>query len=147
MKLFYKLIDSKSHRNFILLHGILGNSRNLNGLSQSLKDIANIYSVDLRNHGNSPKVSSNKLLDHANDIKLLIEEKGLSNVTVIGHSFGGKVGTQLATSYPEVLERLVLLDVSPYPMTVEQYQRNQVFEYITKLSALDLTLGYQEVKK
>jgi hypothetical protein len=36
MKLHYEFLDRKMRRNFILLHGLMGNLRNLNGVAKRL---------------------------------------------------------------------------------------------------------------
>ncbi len=50
------------------------------------------------------------------DIRELIEELGLAPVTLVGHDWGGIVSWAFALKYPEMLERLVIID-GPPPFT------------------------------
>jgi len=43
-----------------------------------------------------------------------ITEKGLKNVTIIGHSMGGLMGLRLASTHPQVVSRLVIVDALPF---------------------------------
>jgi 2-hydroxymuconate-semialdehyde hydrolase len=49
----------------------------------------------------------------------LLEALGLERVSVVGNSFGGAVALRLATSHPELVDRLVLMGSVgvPFPIT------------------------------
>ncbi|KAB3524428.1 alpha/beta fold hydrolase, partial [Alkaliphilus serpentinus] len=53
--------------------------------------------------------SFNSLKELAEDIKDFIDQKFLDNLVVVGWSTGGGVAMELALSYPEVVDRLVLI--------------------------------------
>jgi len=50
-----------------------------------------------------------------------MDDQQLSNCCVIGHSLGGKVAMQLAVNRPELIQRLVILDISPMAYTVRRH--------------------------
>ena len=43
-------------------------------------------------------------------LEALLRERGLQDVTIIGHSFGGFMATQLAARYPDRISRVVAVD-------------------------------------
>lgn len=50
----------------------------------------------------------------AEEIARYIKEAGLKQPAVIGHSMGGTMGMMLAARHPEVLSRLMVVDMIPY---------------------------------
>lgn len=75
-----------------------------------------IYTLDMRNHGSSPHSDDMTYAQMADDVKSFLQEQQLSNVTLVGHSMGGKVVMALALdpSLPEsTLSHLVSVDMSP----------------------------------
>jgi len=117
----------------IILHGLFGSSDNWRGLAKKLAAHAQVISIDLRNHGQSPHSEKISYGDMASDVVKLIKALGLTQVDVIGHSIGGKVAMTLAARAPEVIRRLVIVDMAP-----KRYSDNHsnIFE---KLLALDLS--------
>lgn len=50
----------------------------------------------------------------AEDIARYIEEQGLEDVVVIGHSMGGTIAMMLAARHPDLVDRLVVIDMIPF---------------------------------
>ena len=49
----------------------------------------------------------------ADDVFQFISEHSLKDVSVVGHSMGGKVAMQMALQHPEIIKRLVIIDIAP----------------------------------
>jgi len=105
----------------IILHGLFGSQRNWGGIIRALAPDHEIHGLDLRNHGESPWAESMTYDDMAEDVALYIETQDLAPVTLLGHSMGGKVGMRLALTRPELLARLVVVDIAPVPYHNEHY--------------------------
>jgi len=59
--------------------------------------------------------SKENFLDRiSNDVRNTILELGFDRAVVIGHDWGGIVATQFANDYPEMTEKLVVMNV-PHP--------------------------------
>lgn len=102
----------------VICHGLFGSKQNWRSLAKSMTKSFGvpIYALDMRNHGSSPHCDDMTYAHMANDVKMFLQEQQLSNVTVIGHSMGGKVVMSLALdpSLPEnTLSHLVSVDMSP----------------------------------
>tara|TARA_Y100001972_G_scaffold124522_1_gene173860 strand:- start:8703 stop:9464 length:762 start_codon:yes stop_codon:yes gene_type:complete len=101
----------------VVLHGVFGASDNWQTVGKSLAENFAVYLVDLRNHGLSPHSDEMNYPVMAQDIRELIENENLGRAHIVGHSMGGKVAMELATSFPEVVKSLVVVDIAPkyYP--------------------------------
>jgi len=99
----------------ILLHGLFGSSDNLNGVAHRLADRWQIHALDLRNHGRSPHTASMSYGEMAEDVLRYLDEQGIQNAAVLGHSMGGKTAMELALRYPDRVGRLIVADIAPVP--------------------------------
>jgi pimeloyl-ACP methyl ester carboxylesterase len=97
----------------IILHGLFGFSDNWQTIAKNLADHHLVAALDLRNHGQSPHVSSHTYPEMAEDIRDFMESHWMFSASLIGHSMGGKVAMQMALSHPDMVERLVVVDIEP----------------------------------
>lgn len=111
MKLFFR--KSGNGRPLVILHGLFGISDNWAGLAKQWSQDFTVYAVDLRNHGQSPHSEEWDYAAMAEDIIELLGDEKLHDVTLLGHSMGGKVGMRLAIDYPTALSKLVVVDIAP----------------------------------
>ena len=117
MKLFYNQYGQEGPP-LIILHGLLGSSDNWHTLSRtSFSDISRVYALDLRNHGRSPHSEDIDYETMAADVRTFINRHNLGTVNLLGHSMGGKVAMQTALSYADVVDGLIVADMTPraYP--------------------------------
>ena len=117
MDLFYKQYGTDGPP-LLILHGLLGASGNWHTLSRSVfSEVATVYTLDQRNHGRSPHADRFDYPAMAQDVYDFIETHNLAPVTLMGHSMGGKTAMQLSLTQPEVVERLLIVDMAPraYP--------------------------------
>ena len=97
----------------MILHGLFGSSDNWQTLGRALAEKYVVYLVDQRDHGHSPHSDAIEYSLMATDVKELIEQEGLSIVNLVGHSMGGKTAMTFAQLYPELLNKLVVVDIGP----------------------------------
>ncbi|VDK73883.1 unnamed protein product [Dibothriocephalus latus] len=111
----YTLQTAKFQQPIIILHGLLGNKRNWRSFANDLirNNFGQIFCVDLRNHGDSPHSQDFNYLTMADDLVRFIHDRQLSNVSLIGHSMGGKVAMVTALREPSLVNRLVVVDIAP----------------------------------
>ncbi len=111
----------------IILHGLFGSNRNWHPIARSLSDKYIVYSLDLRNHGQSPHSEVMDYPQMAEDVVDYIrssidsktDQKEIQSVDIIAHSMGGKVAMWMALSHPELIRKLVVVDIAPV-----SYQHN-----------------------
>lgn len=113
MKLFHRDFGAVGKAPLLLLHGLLGSSRNWQMVGRDLAANFHVRALDLRNHGASPHHEGMDYASMVGDVVAWLDEHGLSRVNLMGHSMGGKVAMLLACSHPERIERLIVVDIAP----------------------------------
>lgn len=92
----------------IVIHGAGGSHLSFpKELRQSA--IINPVLIDLNGHGLSTGNGHTAIADHANDIVSVMDEMGIQQANFIGHSMGGAITQLIALTYPERVEKLVLI--------------------------------------
>jgi pimeloyl-ACP methyl ester carboxylesterase len=95
----------------VLIHGIAGSSATWEGVIPTLSEHVRVVAPDMLGHGESAKPRGDYSLGaFASGVRDLLHLLGHERVTVVGHSLGGGVAMQFAYQFPEMLERLVLVD-------------------------------------
>ncbi|HXN35504.1 MAG TPA: alpha/beta fold hydrolase [Opitutaceae bacterium] len=110
-----------AHRDFggeggpprVILHGMLGSSRNWMTAGRELAARRRVFALDLRNHGRSPGAGAMSYEAMAGDVAAWLDARGIAAAELIGHSMGGKVAMLLACRHPERVGRLVVVDIAP----------------------------------
>jgi esterase len=122
----------KDKQTILVLHGLFGSKRNWQSIAHKLSEDFRVFTLDLRNHGESKHTDAMRYDDMADDVFQFITDHSLEEVSVVGHSMGGKVAMHLALEYPERIKRLVIIDIAPV-----QYQHG-FNDLINSLNALPL---------
>ncbi|AKQ58387.1 alpha/beta hydrolase [Burkholderia multivorans] len=115
----------------LLLHGHPQTHAIWHKVAPTLARQFTVVVADLRGYGDSGKPPGEP--DHANYAKRrmaldqvrLMQALGLPTFAVIGHDRGGRVAARMALDHPDVVSRLVTLDVAP---TLAMYQQTS-FEF------------------
>ncbi|GIX68722.1 hypothetical protein CDAR_199461 [Caerostris darwini] len=100
----------------IFLHGLFWNKFVYRGLVRKLGQATNrkIYSLDLRNHGESPFCEDCDIYLMCEDVKRFMKERNLHRVTFVCHSFSSTIAYLIALEKPDAVEKLVLVDQLPF---------------------------------
>lgn len=116
MKLNFK--KSGKGKPLVILHGLFGSADNWFSIARELENDYELYLVDQRNHGDSPHAEEWDYEVMVEDLRELIDEEGLSEIFLMGHSMGGKTAMNFAVTYPDRVEKLIVADIAPryYPI-------------------------------
>lgn len=96
----------------VFLHGLFGQGKNFTAVAKAISDLATSTLVDLPNHGRSPWTEDHTYPALARSVADLLGELD-GPVCLVGHSMGGKVAMRAALDFPELVERLMVVDISP----------------------------------
>ena len=98
---------------FVVLHGLFGSGKNWRSFAGSLEEDFQVWTLDARNHGDSPHADSMSYQQMAEDVARFFAENELENVILLGHSMGGKTAMQLALQFPDRIAALIVVDIAP----------------------------------
>jgi esterase len=113
IKLHHIDLGGAGKPSMIVLHGLLGSSRNWLSTGRDLAKHYHVFALDARNHGKSPHAPEMTYEAMAADIIAWMDAQGLAQATLVGHSMGGKTGMLLACRHPDRVNRLVVVDIAP----------------------------------
>lgn len=115
-----------AQRPLVLIHGLFGSIGNLGMLARGLQADYSVIQVDVRNHGHSPHAAEMPFQAMAQDIIDTLDQIGVREFGVIGHSMGGKIAMQLTAVAPKRVQDLVVLDMSPF--AYRENHHDQIFK-------------------
>ena len=91
----------------VCLHGVTGHGRHFERLAEVLAPRFHVLAPDLIGHADSRYAPPWSIAAH---LSAIVETVGDEPGTWIGHSFGARLGHELAARHPQLVERLVHLD-------------------------------------
>lgn len=112
LKLHSLRFENSSAPALVILHGLLGASRNWLTIGKALQDRYDVHAVDLRNHGLSPHSDAMRWAELTDDLQAYLDEHGLNDVILMGHSLGGKIAMRYACQNPDVVSKLIIVDIA-----------------------------------
>jgi pimeloyl-ACP methyl ester carboxylesterase len=102
----------------VLLHGMGGCWQWWLEVMPEMARHHRVIAVDLPGFGNStPLRAPYEMADQAAMVARLLGHLEISSATFVGHSMGGLVTIALATGYPDLVDKAVLVDAGGVPMS------------------------------
>ncbi len=127
VELHYRRLGPQGATPIVILHGLFGSSDNLASVARELAEPSeadvpayDVIVADLRDHGRSPHTTASTYPLMAEDVHALVAKLGLVDILLVGHSMGGKAAMLFAQRWPQLLKRLVVIDISPKEHTNNQ---------------------------
>ena len=136
-KAYHPARDGATAPTLLIAHGLFGSARNWSVIARNLASFRDVVAVDMRNHGQSPRATTQSYPDMAGDLADVIGTlagHGQSGpVDVLGHSMGGKAAMELALTHGDRMRKLVVADIAPVAYGHDQSH------HIAAMRGLDLT--------
>lgn len=132
----------------IIMHGLFGSKTNWQSVSKVLNKTLGrtIYAVDARNHGNSPHTDDFSYELLGGDIKQMVDSISVDKVCLMGHSMGGRAAMYFSLKFPKYLEKLIVVDISPYSSTTNMSSMIDFFKIMRSVK-IDPTVSTGEARK
>ncbi|MBS9768763.1 MAG: alpha/beta fold hydrolase [Flavobacteriaceae bacterium] len=122
MKLYATIIGEG--KPIVILHGLYGSSDNWFTIGKALaeKGFA-VHLIDQRNHGRSPHSDEHNYTALVADLKEYLTDHNLTEIALLGHSMGGKTAMLFTLTYPEIVKKLIVVDIAPkfYPKNYDNH--------------------------
>ena len=100
----------------VILHGLLGSSRNWRRIMRELSAGCRVIVPDLRNHGDSPH-GPHSIEAMRDDIVHLIETNCVEPPHLVGHSMGGVAAMAVSATDAAAIASLTVVDIAPVRRT------------------------------
>jgi pimeloyl-ACP methyl ester carboxylesterase len=97
----------------LILHGYFGASDNWKTLGNQFAENYEVHLIDQRNHGRSFQADEFNYELLVDDLHKYIQQHKLKEIYLIGHSMGGKTAMLFAVTYPDLVDKLIIVDISP----------------------------------
>ena len=138
MRLFYRKIGEGPP--IIILHGLFGSSENWLTIAKKISTRFTVYLPDQRNHGLSPHDEIHNYESMSDDLFELITELNLKKFFLAGHSMGGKTAMKFAMKWPEMIQGLIIADISPFGnRTNDSQDYNEHYEILRSITETDIS--------
>ena len=103
-----------SKKKIIILHGFLGSLDNWITFSKKIsKNNFEVHLLDQRNHGKSFHSNEFNYELMVKDLYEYLSKFNINSVSIIGHSMGGKTAMLFSLIYPDLVEKLIVVDILP----------------------------------
>ena len=122
----------------LMLHGWLDNAASFSLLAPFFPDNF-VVAIDLTGHGKSDRRSADanyQIWDDLPEIMGVVEHLGWAEFDLLGHSRGAIIASLLASSFPEKIKHLVLLDAIAPQAVAEQDFPAQLRKYLEQKPSL-----------
>ena len=114
ISLDYSDTGNNNNKTLLLLHGLGSTKLDWQFQIAPFSKEYRVIAPDLRGHGKSFQENLNYGVDiMVEDVVGLLNRLNLSKVTPIGFSMGGAVAFQLACSYPNLVDKMVIVNSGP----------------------------------
>ncbi|MEO8773374.1 MAG: alpha/beta hydrolase [Gelidibacter sp.] len=106
--------DYGSGKVLLMLHGLGSTKKDWDLQVPFFSKRYRVITLDLRGHGESSKPSDAYGVElMTEDVKTFLDQLKIKKATLIGFSMGGAVAFQMASSYPEYTDNLVIVNSGP----------------------------------
>jgi len=101
----------------IIAHGYFGMSDNWKTMGKRFATNFEVHLIDQRNHGRSFHSDDFNYDLMIADLYHYVKHYQLNNIFLLGHSMGGKMAMLFAVTFPDIVSKLIIVDISPkyYP--------------------------------
>uniref|UniRef100_A0A8B9QEX8 sn-1-specific diacylglycerol lipase ABHD11 n=1 Tax=Apteryx owenii TaxID=8824 RepID=A0A8B9QEX8_APTOW len=123
----------------VILHGLFGSHGNFQTVAKAVarRSGSKVLTLDARNHGSSPHSPLMTYEVMSLDVQHLLARLGITKCILLGHSMGGKTAMTLALQRPDLVERLISVDISPSSTTAV----SEFSAYISAMKSVNIPDG------
>lgn len=121
--------QGSSKPTLVFLHGLFGDLNNLGVIARAFSEQYSILRVDLRNHGQSFHCDEMNYSLMAQDLIELLTHLSIHQAILIGHSMGGKTAMTAAALRPDLVDKLVVIDIAPVDYNIVRSHNEHAQEF------------------
>jgi pimeloyl-ACP methyl ester carboxylesterase len=104
--------DSSNSRVMLLLHGFRGHAHWWDFIAPCFAQDFRVIAIDFGGMGDSSPRLKYSRDDFVGEVHATLKMVGPEKATLVGHSFGGRIAVFAAHEYPELLQRVIVIDTN-----------------------------------
>ncbi|MDR3642360.1 MAG: alpha/beta hydrolase [Candidatus Doudnabacteria bacterium] len=130
----YQETSGDAGKTLLFLHGWRSNKEIWQNVLSKLSIVnCHLFALDLPGFGGSQiPMHAMTVGGYAEVVAGFIKKLELTNVIIIGHSFGGRIGIKLAAGHPELISKLILADSAGFAMPSDKKNMMKIGAKIVK---------------
>ena len=97
----------------VLLHGFTGHAHAWDTLAIALQPHFHVLALDQRGHGDSDPAAVYNAVAAFDDISGVVDQLGLTSFVLVGLSMGGRNAMYFTSKRPDLVQKLVIVDIGP----------------------------------
>jgi esterase len=133
LRFHYRVVGAPGGPPVVLLHGLMGHAREWDPAVRQIASGHQVWALDQRGHGLSAWAEDYSRSTMAEDLIAWLEAVGPQDAVVMGHSMGATVALLAASRRPDLVGRLVIIDVAP--KAAEGDLQSWLREYLEELGS------------
>ena len=126
--------DSKEH--LFIIHGLFDCTLTWQPIADRLSSYYNVHLLPLRNHSGGVYSDAMGYDEMLADIIGYADDNKIDKFSVVGHSLGGRVAVALSDKFPSRLQKVVVVDITPFSSVSLQEYRPGVEELMNQVLAI-----------
>lgn len=104
----------------VIVHGVGGHKEDWSDVAKHFAATHTVFAVDMLGFGGSSRSAADlSMAAQAGAIKALLDSKGIAKADVLGNSVGGWVSATFAATYPQMINRLIVVDPAGFKAMFE----------------------------
>ena len=111
LRFHYRDWGNDGAQTLLLLHGLSSHARTWDGFATAMQDDFHILALDQRGHGETEWADDYYADRMVEDVHAFVGALGLERIALLGLSMGGRNAYMYAALHPQVVERLVIVDI------------------------------------
>jgi pimeloyl-ACP methyl ester carboxylesterase len=128
----------------VLLHGFGGSKEIWWSTLVALAPLGRAFALDLPGHGRSLLLGDAGMAQIAARISDFCDARGLTTITLIGHSMGGNIALELTLARPALVQRLVLADPAAHSTDLPIYTNSARTNSLQRWAALRTGIAFAQ---
>ncbi|MBN1227182.1 MAG: alpha/beta hydrolase [Deltaproteobacteria bacterium] len=114
----------------VFIHSAGGNTTHWAAQLAHVRKTRRALALDLRGHGLSqpPRDGDYRLVSQTRDIDAVVNQAGIRNFVLVGHSMGGSVSVAYAGFHPDRVSGLLMVDTGGDSRQFSETQRQQIIK-------------------
>lgn len=131
-----------NRKHVFIIHGLFDCTNSWKPIGKDLSNDFQVHLLPLRNHRDGIFASTMSFEEMAIDVKNYADSHNITKFSIVGHSLGGKTAMHFAKMFPQYVEKLISIDITPFPQkSLQEYNPvvNNLLNQLVTIKNFDIS--------